>query len=86
MIQIYVTDNCPRCHSLLSWLDANIIGYEVRMLDAEALSEMACDGIFTREAPVMRVGKFWYKSNELFTGMELDAEKMRRIFAMGASR
>ena len=83
MIQIYVTDDCPRCHALMEWLDVNIIGYEVLPLDAEALADMACEGVFTREAPVMKVGAYWYVANELFTSSGLDSLKLRKIFAMG---
>lgn len=80
MTILYKSPDCSRCAMLAAWLEMFQLPYDSKLIDAQALTDMRLNGIFTLEAPVLQVGNFWYTTKELFTDGGLDTKKLRRIF------
>lgn len=72
MYKIFTTITCPKCKILkneLSYRNINFI--EVNMSDAESLTELYSNGVFTLSAPVLQVDDRFYTTKDLFDGESL---------------
>lgn len=64
---VYTLENCPNCELLKEYLVKNNISFaEEDMADAAALTELRVNGVFVREAPVLRRGSVFLVSRQLF--------------------
>lgn len=80
MTILYYTENCPRCKRLAAWLKCHEVEFYEQLLDITAICDLRCEGIDPREAPILKVGLYLYEPRELFKGLELDEEKLAKIF------
>lgn len=71
-ITVYSTKNCPRCQELKAALTSAAIRFEdADLADPANLAELRTEGVFTLEAPVLRVGNIFHTVNDLFAGGKL---------------
>jgi glutaredoxin len=84
MITIYKSPSCSRCDMLIAFLDLHKLEYEVKLIDAEALTEFRINGIFDLEAPIVKIELtgyvFWYMPKDLFKDGWLIKKNAREIF------
>ena len=72
MYKIFTTMTCPKCKVLKNELYRRNINFvEVNMSDAESLTELYSNGIFTLSAPVLQVDDKFYTTKDLFDGENL---------------
>jgi glutaredoxin len=64
---VYALEDCPNCEQLKEYLTKNNIPFaEEDMSSAAALTELRINGVFAREAPVLRKGSVFLVSRQLF--------------------
>jgi glutaredoxin len=74
-VVVYGLEVCPNCEELKKFLKLSSVLYKEKdMATAEGLTEITIGGVFTREAPVLRVGEKFYPSKMLFKQGKLDTE------------
>jgi Glutaredoxin and related proteins len=81
-IIIYTTDVCPKCKLLKGFFQSKEIAYEeMNMGTPDALTELAMNNIFTNVAPVLQVDETFLTYKEIFTGTEVNADKILPLIA-----
>ena len=79
-IIIYTTERCPKCNKLKNFLEAHSVAFEVAdMSTPEALTELRFNGVFTVTAPVLQINDTFFTHEELFSGGEVNPEKIQEI-------
>jgi glutaredoxin len=79
---VYSLENCPNCDLLKEHLKEKGIGYrEEDMGAAGPLTELRLNGVFVREAPVLRIGDLFLTSSDLFLGGNVREEAIRSRLA-----
>ncbi|HWQ49240.1 MAG TPA: glutaredoxin family protein [Methanosarcina sp.] len=79
-IIIYTTERCPKCNKLKTFLEARSVAFEVAdMSTPEALTELRFNGVFTVTAPVLQINDTFLTHEELFSGGEVNPEKIQEI-------
>lgn len=64
---VYTLEDCPNCEQLKEYLTRNNIPFvEEDMASAAALTELRVNGVFAREAPVLRKSSVFLVSRQLF--------------------
>jgi len=64
---VYTLEDCPNCELLKGYLTRNNIPFtEEDMSSVESLTELRVNGVFAREAPVLRKGSVFMVSRQLF--------------------
>lgn len=67
-ITVYSLETCPNCEILKDFLKERGLSYSEQDLStAEALAELRVNGVFVREAPVLRRGDRFLTSGEMFS-------------------
>ncbi len=79
---VYSLENCPNCELLKEHLKENGIGYQEEDMAAPGpLTELRLNGVFIREAPVLRIGDLFLTSQDLFAGGNVRQEVLRAWLA-----
>ncbi len=74
-ITVYSLDLCPNCEILKEFLREKGLSFSERDLStAEALAELRINGVFVREAPVLRCGDRFLVSARMFSASGLDTD------------
>lgn len=69
---IYTTTVCPKCQRLKAFLLNHKIKFLSQDMGApENLTELVFNGVYSRSAPVLRVGSTFLTSDILFIGVDL---------------
>jgi glutaredoxin len=77
---VYTLEHCPNCELLKSYLDGLGITYtEEDMSSAASLTELRVNGVFVKEAPVLRKNQVFLTSRELFSAGKVRAETIARV-------
>jgi len=64
---LYKTLDCPRCRLVAAHLERLRIDVETRdMSQAEVLTDLRCEGVFTLAAPVLQVDGHYFTEDRLF--------------------
>lgn len=68
---VYTLDFCPRCEILKEFLASRNLEFSIEdMSTAASLTELRVNGVFVSEAPVLRKGKKFLTTKELFGGSD----------------
>lgn len=79
-MKVYRTKICPNCKIVKGFLAEAGAGYkEVDITNAEALTELRMNGIFTLIAPVVQIGSEFLTYDDLFHGDTLQKEKINKL-------
>ena len=84
MIKIYTTSICPKCQRLKNHLE--LLGIEYKTLDMESpagRTELAYNGVFALEAPVLQAGSAFFTSRDIFRGTEIIEELSQYLKGLG---
>ncbi|MDD1677664.1 MAG: glutaredoxin family protein [Methanomicrobiales archaeon] len=80
-VTIYTLEDCPHCELLKEYLQENNIPYrEEDMGTAGPLTELRLNGVFVREAPVLRIGDRFFTSADLFMRGDIRKDALSGIF------
>ncbi len=82
---IYKTSNCPKCQTLMAWLDMFSLPFDSHIInpeDASQISELRCNGCEPREAPILSVDGDYHPAHELFDREALNTKFLREIFGI----
>ncbi len=81
-VTIYTLEDCPHCEMLKEYLQKHHIAYqEEDMGSAGPLTELRLNGVFVREAPVLRIGDRFLTSADLFTRGDIDVHALTALFS-----
>ncbi|MDI6898435.1 MAG: glutaredoxin family protein [Methanolinea sp.] len=71
-IIVYSLESCPNCEILKEFLIGRGLSFSERDLStAEALADLRINGVFVREAPVLRNGDRFLVSGDMFAASGL---------------
>jgi len=71
-ITVYSLELCPKCEILKEFLKERGLSFRERDLStAEALADLRINGVFVREAPVLRKGDRFLVSGDMFSASGL---------------
>lgn len=76
-LTVYSLPDCPQCEALKTTLKR--LGAEFReedMSSAESLTERRVNGVFVKEAPVLRCGDRFFTTRDLFSGGRVAEEHL----------
>ena len=84
MITIYSTPICPKCRALKAHLDS--IGHPYQeadllslLQDAETMTDLHCQGIHFKAAPILQVESAYYGPEKMFVDGKLDEKKLQEL-------
>ena len=80
IVNVYSTKVCPKCKRLKTFLTSNGIAFEsLDMQEAENLTELRVNQVFTNNAPVLQVEGRFFTVEEIFKGTELLESKVLEV-------
>ena len=66
-VVLYKTPDCPRCRIVAAHLERLRIDFETRdMSQAEVMTDLRCEDVFTLAAPVLQVDDDYFTEDKLF--------------------
>jgi len=74
--KVYTLPDCPNCTTLKRWLEEHEIPFEEKAFDTEVQLDFIMRNMFG-SPPILEVGSRTLQSEELFSDMELDEEKVK---------
>jgi len=79
-VELYTLTDCPHCEELAGLLTSLAVPFDILPVDnPENITELQTNGMFTYEAPVLRVGDTWLGPAQLFPGGYLAVEQITGI-------
>jgi glutaredoxin len=81
-ITVYSLDNCPNCELLKRYLhERGILFAEQDMATPASLTDLRVNGVFVREAPVLRKDATFLTTEELFSAGKVKEDVVNRLVA-----
>jgi glutaredoxin len=79
-VTVYTLEDCPQCELLKDYLqEKHIVYQEEDMGSAGPLTELRLNGVFVREAPVLRIGDRFLTSMDLFIRGDIKKDALAGI-------